>query len=261
MNHLLISINKDDYDNFCIQYTKCIEQNLYFSLDISYFTDIDSMKAIKYIEFMLYKNPYNYNVSYIDYLIENGFSDNLITFIESLRNNTKPQSIASEMVIADHIAFLVNRKKDDKLFDYLMDNPVKDWSTYKSHQRLFNHFVMYDYEYSINRFYSRKTNPQYYFIDYFSTALTSEIEEKKYPHFERLGIKDPKLLLEIIRSQSQGVYFNMKVKEPEATTRSGFVIMKSRPPAPSKAKEIWLRYILESDLGEKTQEKNKSSKI
>lgn len=257
---LLDAIVQDNYESFCSQYTSCIQRDLSFFVDISEFKTIEPIKALKYIEFMLYKNPYNYNVSYIDYLIENRFSDNLISFIESLKNNTKPQSIASEMILSDYIALLVNRKKDDKLFDYLMDNPVKDWSTYKSNQRLFNHFVLHDYGYSIDRFYSRKSDPQYYLINFLDTHGVSELNKKKYTHFEKLGIKSPDRLLDIIASQRGGFNFNMPVLEPVETIRSNIVVMKSRPSAPSKAKEIWLKYILESDLGEKC-EKTKSSKI
>ena len=249
---LLQLFQKNKYKEFCLSYKQGS-----ISVD-NFHSEIE--KNIPYIEFILRQQKENYDLSYIDYLIENNFSENLILFIDSIKNNINPQSIASEMVMTDYIVSLVDKKKDDMLFDYLMDNPVKDWSNYQSHQSLFNHFVIHDYEYSLNRFYSRKTNPQNYFIDFFQSNLS--IEGKSYHHFERLKIKNPQLLMDIICSQRTGyVYMKSPLQEPTQTMHSGIVNLKSRPSNPSKAKEIWLTYILECNLGSKTNVKNKSLKI
>lgn len=154
-NELLRLFENDDFKGF-IYLLKSYDKYSYipnFKID----EGVIASESVKYIEPMLYTQKFNYEITYIDHLVQGGYSDNVISFFNYLKENSPTEKYQEQKSIKSLLKTIVN-KKDINILSYLINSPVRDLADFSKTNYLVSVFIENEFKEGldflrVNRFF------------------------------------------------------------------------------------------------------------
>lgn len=224
-------MEKDSFEDFC---------NLINSKDLKVSFDIPSSvtpsKALKYVELMLYKQKHQYRIDYINYLVSNRYTENVIRFFDSLKDlDPVEESQIWENPIKELLQNIVNNKDLD-LLHYLLECPVVMLGDFKSTNYIVSVFIKNNFQEGLNYL---KYDPSFeiYVVQEAVKQLKDEVEVDWTQFQTLLNLSDLDLFKSIVAEhvESEKVKNNfdweiLKAKSKGLRNKTMIAVMPKDPP-------------------------------
>ena len=130
-------LEADNFDGFC----NLIDIKKQFKTSFEIPVSVPPEKALKYVEFMLYKQKQHYLIGYINYLAAHHYTSTVINFFNSLKDlEPVSESQIWENPIKELLQNVINNK-DLVLLHYLLECPVVMLGDFKNTNYIVSVFI------------------------------------------------------------------------------------------------------------------------
>lgn len=136
--NLIELCKENNYNDFCRRYDKEFEISSDIDFDIVQLENIQNLKI--YLLFILYKQKDNYDISYINWLAKNNYTEEIIDFFEGIISDEATISNNDEVNCTDFLE-TISKQKNIKLFKYCYDNNIKRLNEQKDLELLIPAFL------------------------------------------------------------------------------------------------------------------------
>lgn len=259
----------DNFIEFCKEYTN--SSKLFTSrLSSDFFSEKEPGIAVKYVEFILYKQNHNYHLECLEYLIDNNFTDKLIKFFKHLESIQYP-SLCPEICSGEGLINKIISNDDFRLLEYFIDKPYNLLTVFSNHSEIFTKLLEVGSKKGIAIFKEKIPEINLFFIDFIINKMW--VKKDNYycnEYYDMLDLQDKDLLKSIINNYIIGKQITSK--EIDNLDDYGGIGGKARELKAmidrkkvnnlhdNVAKILLAKYVMESSLLEKTT-KEKTIKI